>query len=97
MTKTLMPDELLHMQGKPVWFESKTGKPYSGWVLVFELHKDSLIPGIRIGATQPSGHVMWLLLRTCGVSWRCWDTEPTDKERTTLPWSNTYYQYKEGD
>lgn len=97
MAKSLMPDELLHMKDKPVWFESKTGKPYSGWVLVYELHTASLMPGTRLGLTLSCGHVMWLLLRTCGVSWRCWDNEPTDEERASLPWSNTYYQYKEGD
>ena len=75
--KPLLMSELVESVGCPVWFESRNGRPYTGWVLVYEVHNDGILPGQRIGLTRPSSTVMWPLLKQYNKRWRCWSDKPT--------------------
>ena len=79
-------DTLKASQRRAVWLETRNGKVYTGWVLVYDHMTSGIVPGDRIGLTQPGGHNSWLMVRQYGKDWRCWDMQPTDEQRKTVKW-----------
>lgn len=82
-------DEIRQMKNMPVWEESKNGKVYVGWVLVYDIQNGMGIKGIndeRLGMTRPDGHVSWWHVCDYGRTWRCWSARPTEEQRREEPW-----------
>lgn len=70
----------------PAWQETKNGKVYSGWVLLYDVQKGMGITGTRIGVADPSGRMHWMKLEDIGRTWRCWTASPSDEQREATPW-----------
>jgi len=79
-------DTLKASQRRAVWLETRNGRVYTGWVLVYDHMTSGIIPGDRIGLTQPGGHNSWLMVRQYGKDWRCWDRQPTNEQREAVKW-----------
>lgn len=79
-------DTLKVSQRRPVWLETRNGRVYTGWVLVYDHMTSGIVPGDRIGLTQPGGHNSWLMVRQYGKDWRCWDRQPNDEQREAVKW-----------
>lgn len=79
-------DTLKASQRRAVWLETRNGRVYTGWVLVYDHMTSGIIPGDRIGLTQPGGRNSWLMVRQYGKDWRCWDRQPTKQQREAEAW-----------
>ena len=89
MNTVIALDALKGMTGCPVWVETRNGKLYSGWALVYEFYSGpslNYMGSERVGITQPNGHIMWLLACWYGEKWRCWIEAPTEEERKGEAW-----------
>ena len=79
-------DTLKASQRRAVWLETRNGRVYTGWVLVYDHMTSGIVPGDRIGLTQPGGYNSWLMVRQYGKDWRCWDRQPNDEQREAVKW-----------
>lgn len=79
-------EEVVTRRGEPVWFESKSGRTYNGYVLVYDVQEGLGITGVRVGITQPGHTTIWPSKDIYGVKWRCWTSRPTDEQREATPW-----------
>ena len=84
MTLDLPPEE---WQDKVIWLEIKGKKPIP---CLFRKFCDRMMFGRHerimsfdaIGSSKEGGY----FLRNYGVTWRCWTSEPTQKQREATPW-----------
>lgn len=82
----LTVDEIRSAFKGSVWFESRNGRVYTGWALVYDIQVGRGITGERLGLTQDNGHVMWLRLEDYGKTWRCWSSRPTEEQMRAEAW-----------
>ena len=80
-------EEVITRRGEPVWFESKSGRTYNGYVLIYDVQEGLGITGVRVGITQPGHTTIWPSKDLYGVKWRCWTSRPTDEQREVTPWN----------
>ena len=86
----ITPETMDAMSRRPVWLETKNGRVYNGYVLVYEVQYGMGISGVtdkRLGLADPSGRMHWLKMCDYGVTWRCWTSRPTDEQRRAEPWN----------
>ena len=87
----IAPETMGVMSRRPVWLETKNGRVYNGYVLVYEVQYGMGISGVtdkRLGIADPSGRMHWLKMCDCGVTWRCWTSRPTDEQREAVKWDD---------
>ena len=85
--RVLIPEEIRLMIGKPAWLETRRGRVYTGWALVYDIQKGMGITGERMGITQPNGRVSWFLrTQDYGKTWRLWTSAPTDAQKEGTAW-----------
>ena len=80
-------EEVVTRRGEPVWFESKSGRTYNGYVLIYDVREGIGITGVRVGITQPGYITIWPSKDLYGVKWRCWTSRPSDEQREAAPWN----------
>ena len=81
--------ELCRARGKPAWLEPRNsrGRPYTGWVLIYDVQDGMGITGTRVGVTEPGHVTIWPAVELYGSKWRCWTSEPTEEQRRATPWA----------
>lgn len=90
MTAELLTIDALKSKAKcPVWIETRNSNLYNGWALVYEFYNGPSLKYMnseRVGITQPSGHIMWLIADWYGEKWRCWTDAPTKEQMDEEVW-----------
>lgn len=86
--RVMTVEELCRARGKPAWLEPRNsrGRPYTGWVLIYDVQDGMGITGTRVGVTEPGHVTIWPAVELYGSKWRCWTSEPTEEQRRATPW-----------
>lgn len=80
-------EEVVSAAGTPAWFEGRSKRAYTGWVLVYDVQEGMGITGTRVGVTKPGHITIWPATELYGAKWRCWTSRPTDEQREAIPWN----------
>ena len=80
-------EEVVNGIGAPAWFEGRSARAYTGWVLIYDVQEGMGITGTRVGVTKPGHITIWPAVELYGSKWRCWTSEPTDEQREAIPWN----------
>lgn len=82
-------EEVINRAKTPAWLEPRNsrGRPYTGWVLIYDVQDGMGITGTRVGVTEPGHVTIWPNVELYGQKWRCWTGEPTEEQRRATPWS----------
>lgn len=79
-------EEVVSAAGTPAWFEGKSNRAYTGWVLVYDVQEGMGITGTRVGVTKPGHITIWPATELYGAKWRCWTSRPKDEQREAVKW-----------
>ena len=81
-------EEVINRAKTPAWLEPRNsrGRPYTGWVLIYDVQDGMGITGTRVGVTEPGHVTIWPAVELYGSKWRCWTSEPTEEQRRATPW-----------
>ncbi len=80
-------EEVVNGIGAPAWFEGRSARAYTGWVLIYDVQEGMGITGTRVGVTEPGHVTIWPAVELYGSKWRCWTSEPTEEQRRATPWN----------
>ncbi len=85
--RVLRPEELAALSEEPVWLEPKSGKSYTGWVLIDTVREGSGEANKKLRLTRPGRVMVCPNIDLYGIKWRCWTSRPTDGQREAEPWN----------
>lgn len=79
-------EEVVNGTGAPAWFEGRSARAYTGWVLIYDVQEGMGITGTRVGVTKPGHITIWPAVELYGTKWRCWTDRPTKEQREAVKW-----------
>ena len=87
LPRTLKLEELLSICEEPVWLEPKSGKSYTGWVLIDNIREGAGETDIKLRLTRPGRVMICPNIDLYGSKWRCWTSKPTKEQMEAEPWA----------
>ena len=86
LPRVLKLEELLSICEEPVWLEPKSGKSYTGWVLIDNIREGAEGTDIKLCMTRPGRVMVCPNIDLYGIKWRCWTSRPTVGQREAVKW-----------
>ena len=84
--RVLRLEELFSLSEEPVWLEPKSGKSYTGWVLLDSVRDGTGKADTKLRLTRPVRVMVCPNIDLYGIKWRCWTSRPSDEVRRATPW-----------